>query len=53
MEEALKYDFPDLSKVGYDAENCYACTARVKHPKGTLYVGGHFADVRQYYGFSD
>jgi hypothetical protein len=52
VEEALKYDFPDLSKVGYDAENCYACTARVKHPKGTLYVG-HFADFRQYYGFSD
>ncbi|KAL6843353.1 hypothetical protein ACP4OV_027066 [Aristida adscensionis] len=51
IEEALNFEYPDVNTVGYDPEYCYACTSRTKHPKGTRYVAGHFADVRQYYGF--
>jgi hypothetical protein len=35
--------------VGMDYEHCYTCIPRFKHPKGTCYVGGHFADTLQYY----
>ncbi|CAL4889880.1 unnamed protein product [Urochloa decumbens] len=51
IEEALKHVYPDWKTVGVDYEHCYACLPRLKHPKGTCYVAGHFADTRNYYGF--
>ncbi|KAL6602768.1 hypothetical protein ACP70R_043129 [Stipagrostis hirtigluma subsp. patula] len=51
IEEAVNHVYPDWDTVGMDQEHCYACRAIFKHPKGTSYLGGHFADVRQYYAF--
>lgn len=50
-EEALKHEYPDWETVGMDYDHCYACIPRFKHPKGTCYNGGHFADTLQYYSF--
>jgi len=43
--------YPDWEKVEMDYDHCYACLPRFKHPRGSSYVAGHFADTRQYYGF--
>ena len=51
VEEALKHEYPDWETVGMDYKRCYACIPRFKHPKGTCYVAGHFADTLQYYSF--
>lgn len=51
IEEALKHVYPDWETVGMDYEHCYACLPRFKHPKGSCYVAGNFADTRQYCGF--
>ncbi|CAL4889909.1 unnamed protein product [Urochloa decumbens] len=48
IEEALEFEFPIWGTAGMDQEHCYACPSRVKHPKGTAYVAGHYADSRQY-----
>ncbi|CAN6247139.1 unnamed protein product [Urochloa humidicola] len=48
IEEALKFEFPAWGTAGMDQEHCYACPSRAKHPKGTAYVAGHYADSRQY-----
>ncbi|KAL6629853.1 hypothetical protein ACP70R_029618 [Stipagrostis hirtigluma subsp. patula] len=51
IEEAPEDEPPEFGTVGYDTAHCYACTSKLKHPKGTCYVAGHFAEVRQYYQF--
>ncbi|KAF8643694.1 hypothetical protein HU200_066757 [Digitaria exilis] len=33
-----------LPEERYDENNCYACAEKIKHPTGTTYKGGHYAE---------
>lgn len=33
-----------LREERYDEKNCYACDEKIKHPAGSTYKGGHYAE---------